>query len=122
MSEQIPAPLVLPHINLKDVPAVLLDIDRLLESDFWLSTNGEECRAGMCLWLKSFRQLPAGSLPDDDTSLSRLCQLAPAHWADVREKALHGWIKCDDGRLYHRVIAEKVLLMHTYRLATTASH
>lgn len=116
MSEQIPAPLVLPHINLKDVPAVLLDIDRLLESDFWLSTNGEECRAGMCLWLKSFRQLPAGSLPDDDTSLSRLCQLAPAHWADVREKALHGWIKCDDGRLYHRVIAEKVLLMHTYRL------
>lgn len=116
MSEQLLAPLVLPHINLKDVPSVLLDIDRLLESDFWLSTNGEESRAGLCLWLKSFKQLPAGSLPDDDTSLARLCQLAPDQWSSVRPKALHGWIKCDDGRLYHKTVSEKVLLMHMYRL------
>jgi hypothetical protein len=30
-------------------------------------------------------------------------------WANVREGALHGWIKCDDGRLYHPVVAEKAL-------------
>lgn len=116
MSEHMPAAFVLPHINLKDVPSVLIDIDRLLESDFWLSTNGEESRAGMCLWLKSYKQVPAGSLPDDDTSLARLCNVAPEHWSSVREKALHGWIKCEDGRLYHRVVSEKVLLMHMVRL------
>lgn len=116
MTDLIPSPLVPATVDLRGVPSVLLDIDRLLESDFWLGANGDEFRAGFCLWLKSYRQVPAGSLPDDDLVLLRLCQVDKDAWPKMRERALHGWVKCDDGRLYHPVVAEKALIMHMNRM------
>jgi hypothetical protein len=41
-------------------------------------------------------------------------------WLLVRERALHGFIECDDGRLYHPVVAEKALAAEKIRVAHRA--
>jgi hypothetical protein len=38
-------------------------------------------------------------------------------WRKVRGVALRGWVKCADGRLYHRVVAEKALTAWIDKLA-----
>ena len=65
----------------------------------------------MTLWLKSFHQVPAASLPDDDVTLARLAELGRdvRAWRRIKRKALRGWVRCRDGRIYHRVVAEKAL-------------
>jgi hypothetical protein len=30
-----------------------------------------------------------------------------AGWHSLRKAAIRGWVRCSDGRLYHRVISEK---------------
>jgi hypothetical protein len=93
-----------------------LDIARLFESDFYILSNGDEFKAGLTLWGKAFQRVPAGSLPDDDRLLAHLSGAGPA-WPTVRDMALHGWVKCSDGRLYHPVVAEKACDAWAQRLA-----
>lgn len=83
---------------------------RLFGSMFHARANDAEWRAGVTLWLKSQDQVPAGSLPDDDTDLCRLAELGRdlKTWRKLRPMALHGWYLCSDGRLYHSVISEIV--------------
>ena len=88
------------------MPYMPLDIVRLLDSDFNQMASNAEFRAGFNLWAKSFLQVPAASLPDDDRILRGLSGAGEA-WPEVREMALRGWVKCNDGRLYHAVVAEK---------------
>jgi hypothetical protein len=103
----LPDPLVPPDVDLRGMPYMPLDVVRLFDSDFYALSNGAEFKAGLSLWCKAFLQVPAGSLPNDDRLLAHLSG-AGAAWAKVRDMALHGWIKCSDGRLYHRTVAEKV--------------
>jgi hypothetical protein len=53
--------------------------------------------------------VPAASLPDDDRFLAKAAGYGRVvkEWMNVRAGALHGWVKCADGRLYHPVVAEK---------------
>lgn len=83
-----------------------LDVIRLVDSDLFALSTGEEFKAAVTLWCKSWLQLPAASLPDDDRILAYLSGAGP-RWRKVREVALRGWVKCADGRLYHPVVAEK---------------
>ncbi|WP_062116717.1 DUF1376 domain-containing protein [Collimonas pratensis] len=108
MSE-LPTPLSPEDCDLRDFPFLPLDIARLFNSEFHARSNDTEWRAGVTLWLKSFHQVPAGSIPDDDVQLARLAELGrdTKTWKKVKGVALHGWIKCNDGRLYHPVVAEK---------------
>jgi hypothetical protein len=85
-----------------------LDVIRLLDSDVFAMTTGDEFKAALALWCKSWTQAPAASLPDDDRILAHLSG-AGARWRKVKDMALRGWIKCSDGRLYHPVVAEKAL-------------
>ncbi|HGM8473132.1 TPA: DUF1376 domain-containing protein [Pseudomonas aeruginosa] len=80
-----------------------LDIARLFGSEFHARASDGEWRAGLTLWLKSYHQVPAGSLPDDDVALARLAEYGRdlKSWRAVKDGALHGWVKCSDGRLYH---------------------
>lgn len=105
----LPAPLAPADCDLRDFPFMPLDIQRLFNSEFHARANDSEWRAGLTLWLKSFHQVPAGSIPDDEISLTRLAELGRdvKSWRKVRAIALHGWVKCSDGRLYHPVVAEK---------------
>jgi hypothetical protein len=110
-AEILPDPLVPAYVDLRDFPYMPLEVERLFGSEFHAQTNDAEWRAGVTLWLKSFHQVPPASLPDDDVALARLAELGRdvRAWRRIRSRALRGWVRCRDGRLYHRVVAEKAL-------------
>lgn len=104
-------PLVPPDITIPRLPWVPIYADRLWESNFFAVATDAEFKAAFCLWLKSWHQTPPGSLPTDDRLLCRLAELNGnlAKWGKVKRLALRHWVECDDGRLYHPVIAELIL-------------
>lgn len=65
--------------------------------------------AGLKLWWEAWQQCPAGSLPNDEFDLSRMADFGSdlKGWRKVRAIALHGFIECDDGRLYHPLICSE---------------
>lgn len=107
----LPEPLTPADCDLRDFPFMPLDIVRLFNSEFHARSNDAEFRAGFTLWCKSFHQVPAGSIPDDDVSLARLAELGRdvKGWKKLREGALYGWMKCSDQRWYHPVVSEKAI-------------
>jgi hypothetical protein len=105
----LPEPFVPPEVDLRDFPFTPVYRARLFGSEFHALASADEWRAGVTLWLKSYDQSPAGSLPAADAMLARLAELPLADWLGVRGRALHGWELCSDGRLYHGVIADLVL-------------
>ena len=104
-------PLTPPNCDLADFAFMPMDVARLFASEFHAVSTDAEWRAGVTLWLKSFHQSPAASLPNDDVMLARLAEFGrdKRSWMKVRQGALRGWVECDDGRLYHPVVAEKAL-------------
>ncbi len=111
MSEELPAPLTPPDCDLRDFPFMPLDVVRLRDSDLAGHENPEVFRTAVLSWCVSWHQVPAGSLPDDDTKLARLFGFGRDldGWKAVRHSlgGLYGWIRCSDGRLYHPIVAEK---------------
>ena len=107
----LPQPLVPPDVDLRDFSFMPIDIVRLFGSDFHAQSNDAEWRAGVTLWLRSYHQVPAGSLPNDEIALARLAEFGRdvRNWRKISVGALRGWTKCSDGRLYHRTVGEKVL-------------
>lgn len=96
-----------------------LDVQRLLTSETWVLGSGDERAAAITLWLVSWHQVPAGSLPDNDRMLAHLAQ--SKNWNRVKAHALRGWSLADDGRMYHAVVAEKVLEAWLEKLAQRLS-
>ena len=87
-----------------------LDVLRLRDSDLAAIVDAEVFRAAILSWCVAWHQVPAASLPDDDAALCRLLGYGRdlKGWQKVRAGgALRGYVKCSDGRLYHRVVAEK---------------
>lgn len=103
-------PLTPAGCDLRDFPHTPLFRSRLFGSTFHARASDAEWRAGVTLWLKSWDQVPAGSLPTDDIDLCRLAELARdlKTWKKVKDGALRGWVLCTDGRLYHPVVAEGI--------------
>jgi len=102
-------PLTPPDCDLRDFGYMPLDVRRLLTSDTWLEAADDPKlgHALICLWCESWHEVPAGSLPDNERVLARFAMCDRDEWARIRERALEGWIRCSDGRLYHPVVAEK---------------
>lgn len=105
---ELPEPLTPPECDCRGLPFMPLDTVRLMDSDLFALSTGDEFKAAVALWCKAWTQLPAGSIPDDDRVLAVLSG-AGARWRKVRDMALRGWVKCSDGRLYHPVVCEKAL-------------
>lgn len=106
MNDELPETPVPPDCDLRGMLFMPLDVQRLLDSDLFITATGDEFKAAVALWCKSWSQVPAASLPDDDRVLADYSR-SGAKWKRVREVALSGWKKCKDGRLYHPVVAEK---------------
>ena len=104
-----PAPYVPANADLRDFPAMLLDVVRLRDSRLALTASGDEFMAAVLLWAAAWHQVPAGSLPEDERELAGLAKVEPRKWARVRAMVLRQWVLCSDGRLHHPVIAEKAL-------------
>lgn len=105
---ELPDPLVPTDIDVDRLAGFLLDVDRLLSSELMALSTGEEFKAAVTLWARAWKQHPAGSLPDDDRLLAAFSGAGP-RWNKVKAMALRGFVKCSDGRLYHRVLCEDVL-------------
>ena len=110
IAEGLPDPLVAADVDLRDFSFMPLDVLRLRDSDLSASPNAEVFRCNVLSWCVSWHQIPAASLPDDDTALARLLGFGRdlKGWKKVRTAGgLRGWVKCSDGRLYHPVVADK---------------
>lgn len=101
-------PLVPTEVDLRGMPWMPLDTVRLIDSDLFALSTGDEFKAAVALWCKSWTQVPAASLPNDDRILAHLSGTA-SRWKRVKATCMRGWVLCDDGRYYHPVIAEKAL-------------
>ncbi|MCG7348212.1 DUF1376 domain-containing protein [Sphingomonas sp. ACRSK] len=108
----IPEPMTPPDCDLRGLEYMPLLGQRLFGSEFDAMANDSEWRAGLTLWWAAWTQCPAGSLPDDDVALCRLADLGRdlKTWKKLRERALHGFVKCSDGRLYHPTLAQQALV------------
>jgi len=104
----LPAPLTPADCDLRGLPYMPLDVIRLIDSDMFAETTGDEFKAAVALWCKSWTQVPAASLPNKDMVLAYLSGNA-AKWKRIKEGAMRGWILCSDDRWYHPVVAEKAL-------------
>ncbi|PSL86634.1 hypothetical protein C7T35_01305 [Variovorax sp. WS11] len=93
--------------DLRGMPFMPLETVRLLDSDLFILSSGDQFKAAVALWCKSWNQIPGGSLPDNDQILEALS--GSKVWKKVREMALRGWVKCSDGRLYHPVVAQNAI-------------
>lgn len=111
----LPDPMTPPDCDLRGLGYMPLDVVRLVDSDLFALSTGDEFKCALTLWCKSWLQVPAASLPDDDRILAHLSS-AGMSWQIVRDMALRGWVKCSDGRLYHPVVAEKALTAWKQRL------
>lgn len=105
----LPSPLTPPDCDLTGYRWMPLDVVRVIDSDTFGLSTGDEFKTAFRLWAKSWLQVPAASLPDDDRLLAHLAGLELPAWKKRKVISLRGFIKCSDGRLYHPVIAEKAL-------------
>ncbi|WP_171907303.1 DUF1376 domain-containing protein [Burkholderia plantarii] len=105
----LPNPLTPADCDLTGYRWMPLDVVRVIDSDTFGLSTGDEFKTAFRLWAKSWLQVPAASLPEDDRLLAHLAGLDLQRWKKQRAIALRGWILCSDGRLYHPVIAEKAI-------------
>lgn len=108
---QKPDPLVPEGVSTSGFPTMPLDVGRLLASDTWVEAADvpKLGHALVSLWAAAWMQTPPASLPTNAKTLARLAFCSPSEWSEIAERALAGFVLCNDGRLYHPVIAEKVL-------------
>lgn len=106
MNERLPPP-VSCECTTRSMGSMLLDFNRLINSDFYALSTGDEFKAAITLWAAAWAQTPAGSLPSDERILAALSR--SKSWKKVRDRALHGFILCSDDRYYHAVLCEKAL-------------
>ena len=59
----------------------------------------------MNLWMRSWHELPAGSLENDDDVLADAAMCEPRLWAKIKSKVLRGWTQ-QNGRLFHTTVTE----------------
>jgi len=106
-----PPPPVPEDCDLQDFTFMPLQVARLRDSDLAAEEDPEACWYALLLWAASWHQLPAASLPDNETVLCKLIGLGRdlKTFRKHRNGALRGFIKCSDGRLYHSVVAEQAL-------------
>lgn len=108
-----PAPMVPPDCDLRDFPKMMIDIGRIFASTFnsSASRNPLAWMVAHKLWYRSWHQVPAASLPNDDEDLCHLAELGldMRSFKKTKPLAMRGWVLCSDGRLYHPVVAEEAL-------------
>ncbi|MFT8720602.1 hypothetical protein [Acetobacter sp.] len=114
----LPEPLTPEYCDLRGYDFMPLFGHRLFSSEFYTEASDAEFRAGMRLWWAAWNQLPAGSLPNSDRALATLADFGRdvGAWQAVKERALHGFILCSDGRLYHPMLCQEALDAYEERL------
>lgn len=88
-----------------------LDLERIEQSDTWALAPAELRPWLLMLWAIAWKQVPCGSLPDDDQLIAVRIGMKAAQFAKTRAILMRGWWKAVDGRLYHTTMTTRVLEM-----------
>lgn len=110
MTTALPDPLTPADCDLQGFEFMPLYGHKLLNSEFMRRASDLEFRLAVTLWWTAWNQVPASSAPDDDHALQLMCGMSGSHvarqWRKSKEVVLHGFVKCSDGRLYHKVLSK----------------
>jgi hypothetical protein len=107
-NKRLSVPLVPADTDIRGLDGFMLDVQRLLGSELWALSTGDEFKAAVGLWSRAWTQQPPGSLPNDERVLASFSG-AGDNWPNVRAMALRGFVLCRDGKLYHPVLCEDAL-------------
>lgn len=102
--DERPAPFTTPEIDVRDLDGFMLNAERLMASELFALSSGDEFKAAVALWCRAWKQIPAASLPNDERVLAAFSG-ARENWPEVREMALRGFVLCSDGRLHHKTLS-----------------
>lgn len=96
------------QIDLRDFPFMPLYIERLRRSKAWLECkkNPELAFYLLNLWTRSWHEVPAGSMEDNDDVLADAAMCPVSRWLKIRDKVLRNWEKKEDGRWHHPTVTE----------------
>lgn len=107
---ELPDPPIPSEVDCVGLPYMPLKVTSLLNSDLRDLSTGAEFKAAVILWCQSWTEAPAGSLPDSDRKLAAFIGVSLDEFSGLKNMALHGWIKCNDGRFYHPIICDLALV------------
>jgi len=108
----LPDPPIGPEVDCTDLDSFMLNTERLLGSELVAVSSHSIIGAAVLLWCRAWKQRPAASLPDDERVLAGFAKLPLSRFRKVRDKVLHGFLKCSDGRLYHPVLAAEAAVAY----------
>jgi uncharacterized protein YdaU (DUF1376 family) len=83
----------------------MLNTERLMSSELLALHGNDVLGAALLLWCRAWKQRPAASLPDDDRVLAAFARLPLKRFREIRDAVMRGFVKCSDGRLYHRFLS-----------------
>ena len=106
MSDVLPEPLVPSEVDVRDLDGFMLNVERLMASELVALSSHEVVAAALFLWCRAWKQIPAASLPDDDRVIAAFARLPLARFKRLRAEVLRGFVKCSDGRIYHKVLGK----------------
>lgn len=118
----LPAPLTPQDCDLTSLDWFPLYFHKLLQSRFWLSASDKARSCSVDLWCESYRQVPAGSLPNDEIVLAKLAGFGRMieEWRRYSGEILAPWVLCSDNRWYHPMVCETALEAFHRRLKERA--
>jgi len=88
-----------------------LYFDRLRKSKWWRRASDMARARNVMLWGEAYKQVPAGSMPDDDDELAEAAGFGMDvdAFAAVKAEIMAPWVLCRDGRWYHPTLCEQTL-------------
>ena len=108
MTDQLPDPLVPADVDLRGYEFMPFYGDRCFKSESWIAATPEARVAMIRIWWHAWaHEIPSASLPDNDPLLREYAGYGagPGAWRRIRNQVLAGFVKCTDGRLYHKVLS-----------------
>jgi len=109
MTERLPRPLTPEDCDCTDLDGFMLNVERLLGSELVALSSHEVIGAAVLVWARAWKQRPAASLPDDDKVNAAFARMPIGKYRKLKEEILRGFVKCSDGRLYHKVLAAEAV-------------
>lgn len=97
-----------------------LDYEKVEQSSTWALAPADMRPWLLMLWMTAWKQVPCGSLDNDDALIAARIGMPTKTFSKHREVLRRGWWLAEDGRLYHDTIALRVAEMLEYRRKNAA--
>lgn len=108
-------PVVPADVDCTDLDSFMLNVEKLMASELVAISSNEVIGAALLLWARAWKQKPAASLPDDERVLAAFSRMSVPRFRKVRDEVLRGFVKCSDGRLYHRTLGPEAIRAYNHK-------